>query len=136
MEDPARSYFQCTDAERATFEAGIKLGSVYHQFVGTPLSPENVDVVERAIEEGVRVQPFVEDVRVRIDRRGLRTRGGPYRYVSLAPRMLHVKLTVRYGESAARCEMRYVEELRYPLMWVADVTRGTGEARRGDERPA
>lgn len=134
MEDPARSYFRCTDAERATFEAGIKLGSVYHQFVGTPLSPANVEVVERAIEEGVRVQPFVEDVAVRIDRERLRTRGGPYRYVSLAPPMLHVELTVRYGGSVARCEMGYVEELEYPLMRVVEVR--TEGARRGDGAPS
>jgi hypothetical protein len=32
--DVADSYFSCTDSERAAFEAGIKLGTVYHQFVG------------------------------------------------------------------------------------------------------
>ncbi|MCI2413518.1 MAG: dihydroneopterin aldolase, partial [Cuniculiplasma sp.] len=34
MVDEAASYFHCTDRERAIFEAGIKLGSIYHQYVG------------------------------------------------------------------------------------------------------
>ncbi|MEE9268050.1 MAG: dihydroneopterin aldolase family protein, partial [Thermoplasmata archaeon] len=41
MEDPTADYFECTDAERAAFEAGIKLGSIFHQYVGAPVSPEN-----------------------------------------------------------------------------------------------
>jgi hypothetical protein len=121
MEDPARSYFNCSDSERAAFEAGIKLGSIYHQFVGTPLSHDNVDVLEKAIEDGVRVQPFVEDVRVRIDRGGLRMKRSPYKYVSLTGNMLHVELRVRYGKALAVCEMRFVEDLRYPLMYVKEI---------------
>ncbi len=122
MEDPAGSYFNCSDSERATFEAGIKLGSIYHQFVGTPLSHQNVDSLERAIEEGVKVQPFVEDVRVRIDRRYLREKRSPYKYVSLTANMLEVDLRVRYGGSEAHCEMKFVKELRYPLMRIREVT--------------
>nr|WP_277770666.1 dihydroneopterin aldolase family protein [Thermoplasma acidophilum] len=30
MKDPASHYFKCTPRERAVFEAGIKLGTVYH----------------------------------------------------------------------------------------------------------
>lgn len=121
MEDPARDYFRCTDGERATFEAGIKLGSVYHQFVGTPLSQDNVESLERAIEEGVRTQPFVEGVQVHIDRSALRKTRGPYRYVSLTGPMLGVEVAVRYGASRAVCSLGYEEELRYPLMRVVSV---------------
>lgn len=133
MKDPAKAYFGCTDAERAAFEAGIKLGSIYHQFVGTPLTQDNVDVLERAIEEGVKVQPFVEDVRVRIDRRRLRPKRSPYKYVSLAGNMLEVELRVRYGQAVVTCGMRYVEELRYPLMYLRDVDWEPVEAASQDE---
>src|SRR2546428_802472 len=34
--DPTRKYFAGTDRDRAAFEAGIKLGSIVHQYVGTP----------------------------------------------------------------------------------------------------
>src|SRR5205809_5900891 len=77
--DPTRSYFAGTDRDRAAFEAGIKLGSILHQFLGVPLTARNAAAVERAIEEAARVQPLVADVRVQIDRRRPRATG-PYRY--------------------------------------------------------
>ncbi|MGI0149977.1 MAG: dihydroneopterin aldolase family protein, partial [Thermoplasmata archaeon] len=48
--DPTRSYFAGTDRDRAAFEAGIKLGSIVHQFVGAPLTRGNAGALERAIE--------------------------------------------------------------------------------------
>lgn len=125
MEDPAADYFRCSDRERAAFEAGIKLGSLYHQFVGTPLSLRNVEAVEKAMEEGARVQPFVEDVRVRINRRKLKGRG-PYKYKSLTGDMLEVEVRVRYGGAVAVCGLRYVDALRYPLMYVGEVREEGG----------
>ncbi|HUS56931.1 MAG TPA: dihydroneopterin aldolase family protein, partial [Thermoplasmata archaeon] len=52
----ADGHFDCSDEERATFEAGIKLGTIYHQFVGVPVSADNVDTLERAMEAGSEVQ--------------------------------------------------------------------------------
>src|SRR5216117_64442 len=79
--DPTVRYFAGTDRDRAAFEAGIKLGSILHQYVGVPLTRKNAASLERAIEAATRVQPLVEDVKVRIDRKRLRLRG-PYRYDS------------------------------------------------------
>ena len=120
--DPAKKWFRCSERERAAFEAGIKMGSIYHQYVGAPVNESNVEALERAIEAGVRVQPFVDDVRVRIDRSKIRAkRGAPYRYYSVTGEMLDVWLRVRYEGAVAECEMNYVRELRYPLMRVADL---------------
>ena len=71
-DDAAAIYFNCSEDQRAVFEAGIKLGSIYHQYVGCPVSADNVDVLEKAIEEGTRLQPFVDAVKVSIDRKRLR----------------------------------------------------------------
>ena len=49
MQDPASLYFKCSDRERAIFEAGIKLGTIYHQYVGAPLNLSNVESLEKAI---------------------------------------------------------------------------------------
>ena len=57
-----------TDRERAAFEAGIKLGALYHQWVGTPVSPATADLLEQAIERSVALQPAVESVRVHLNR--------------------------------------------------------------------
>lgn len=120
--DPAKKWFRCSDRERAAFEAGIKMGSIYHQYVGAPVNESNVEPLERAIEAGVRVQPFVEDVRVRIDRSKIKAkRGVPYKYYSITGDMLDVWLRVRYENAVAECEMKYLRELKYPLMRIADL---------------
>ena len=123
--DPAKKWFRCSDRERAAFEAGIKMGSIYHQYVGAPVNESNVEALEEAIEAGVRVQPFVEDVRVRIDRSKIKAkRGAPYKYYSVTGDMLDVWLRVRYAAAVAECEMAYVPELRYPLMRIAGLEEG------------
>ena len=120
--DPAKKWFRCSDRERAAFEAGIKMGSIYHQYVGAPVNETNVEALERAIEAGARVQPFVEDVRVRIDRSKVKAkRGAPYRYYSVTGDMLDVWIRVRYNGVVAECVMKYVPELRYPLMRITEL---------------
>lgn len=120
--DKGAKYFQCTDRERALFEAGIKLGTIYHQFVGTPVSKANAEAVERAIEESARIQPFVEDVKVHIDRAALKEKKGPYDYYTLTGVMMQVYIRVRYGRAVVEAEMRRIRELSYPLMYVTGVT--------------
>ena len=120
--DPAKKWFQCSDRERAAFEAGIKMGSIYHQYVGAPVNESNVEALERAIEAGARVQPFVEDVRVRIERTKIRSkRGAPYKYWSVTGEMLDVWIRVRYGDVVAEAVMQYVPDLRYPLMRIVEL---------------
>jgi hypothetical protein len=120
-EQLAETYFNCSERERAVFEAGIKLGTVYHQFVGTPLDSSNVESLEKAIEDGVRVQPFVEDITVRIDRDVLRNKKDEYDYQTLTGPMLDVVLRIRVGKVVVQAEMRYIEELHYPLMFVTEI---------------
>lgn len=123
--DIAAKYFNCSDDQRAVFEAGIKLGTIYHQYVGCPVSYNNVDVLEKAIEEGTKIQPFVEDVRVSIDRTRLKAAKSKkgYKYVTLTGNMLHVWLKVSYGNAEAICELKYMEDLDYTLMAVKEVVQ-------------
>jgi hypothetical protein len=120
-EEQAAGHFRCTERERATFEAGIKLAAVYHQFIGTPVSASSVESLERAIEEGVKVQPFVESVEVRIRRDRLRTKRNEYDYQSLTGEMLDVKVAIRIGKVRAVGEMRYLEDIKYPLMYISSI---------------
>lgn len=125
------SFFNCTPAERAVFEAGIKLGGIFHQFTGTPVSLKSVESLEQGMMEAVRSQPFVKVVHVEIDREILAARcttndttddrkGGEIgeSYTTLTGDMLHVRLTVAYQGKMAVCGMKYVKELDYPLMYV------------------
>lgn len=120
VRDPTKSYFAGNDRDRAVFEAGVKLGAIYHQYVGVALTRSTAAELERAIESATRVQPLVDDVRVRIDRKRLRGRG-PYRYASLSEDMLQAEVTVRVGGARATAVLRYVPELDYPLMYLKDI---------------
>jgi hypothetical protein len=121
--DVADKYFNCTDSERAVFEAGIKLGTVYHQFVGAPISKDNVEVLEKSIAEGAKVQPFVADAVVKIDRKRLREKSTDYDYLTLTGDMLDVTLMVQYGDVTVVCEMKHIAEMDYPLMYVKEIKR-------------
>ncbi len=121
MKDKAEQYFNCTMRDRAIFEAGIKLGTVYHQFVGVPINRDNVEVLEKAIEESIKVQPFVESVSVKIDRSLLKKGAVPYKYLTLTGNMIDVKLTIKYQNVKVICKLNYIKEIDYPLMYITDI---------------
>ena len=50
-EDLADSRFACTRRERAVFEAGIKMGTIYHQFVGTPFNVDTIGDLEGGMNQ-------------------------------------------------------------------------------------
>jgi dihydroneopterin aldolase len=92
-----------SDREQAVFEAGIKLGAIYHQWVGTPLSRESAASVEAAIEKAVILQPFVEEITVRLDR-SLMTENR-YGYSELSGLMFNVEIITRVGFSYCRAHL-------------------------------
>lgn len=120
-EQLADSRFACTPRERAVFEAGIKMGTIYHQFVGTPFNRESVSDLERTIERTINVQPYVTDVSVSIDRSVFDRGDDTYSYVSLTGEMIDAKVTIGMGDSRVTAEMRYDPELDYPLMYISSV---------------
>ncbi|HTY52873.1 MAG TPA: dihydroneopterin aldolase family protein [Methanomicrobiales archaeon] len=101
-----------TDRERAAFEAGIKLGALYHQWVGAPVSPGTAETLEKAIEKSVGLQPAVERVKVSLDR-GLMSPNS-FGYSELAGLMYDVELVTRVGKARAIATLSRSED--YPLM--------------------
>jgi hypothetical protein len=108
--------------EALLFEAGVKLGGVFHQYLGMPVSPETAEGIARTIERAVSLQPFVTDVKAAIDP----TRGGPtgdgafgYRY--LTAEMLRVEVRLQDGPTTVVAVLEHRAELRYPLMSVLTV---------------
>ncbi|HEY9245830.1 MAG TPA: dihydroneopterin aldolase family protein [Candidatus Methanoperedens sp.] len=113
---------EVNDRDRAVFEAGIKLGALYHQFVGTPISRDTVDGLERTIEESIVLQPFVRSVRVSIDREMVAKKQNPkFGYCELEGRMLHVSIQVLYNNTIAYAELSYDEENDYPMMDIKKI---------------
>ena len=105
-----------TERDRAIFEAGIKLGALYHQWVGTPISRKSADSIESAIEKAVILQPFVEQITVRLDRT-LMTQN-VFGYSELSGLMFDVEIVTRVGFTY--CRARLAPENGYPLMQVVE----------------
>jgi hypothetical protein len=104
------------DAITAAFEAGIKLGALYHQWVGTPISPETAAGVERAIEQAVGLQPYVQRIRVSIDTtRMVRNEFG---YSELSGDMFDVEILTGYGTARCRAQLKF--EGDYPMMKILE----------------
>jgi hypothetical protein len=105
-----------TDRDRAIFEAGIKLGALYHQWVGTPVSPRSAGSIETAIENAVILQPFVEEIAVRLDRKLMSS--NMFGYSELSGLMLTVDIVTRVGFSY--CRARLSPKDGYPLMQIIE----------------
>jgi len=105
-----------TDAEQACFEAGIKFGSLYHQFAGTPISLDSAGSLATAMEAAIENQPYCEAVTVDIQREELEAAlaEGPAEYTEFTGRFAEVEIVIDYegSEVVARMEM----DDGYPLM--------------------
>ncbi|MFB6296026.1 MAG: dihydroneopterin aldolase family protein [Halobacteriales archaeon] len=102
----------------ACFEAGIKFGTLYHQFTGTPITPESAPSLRRAIEEAIENQPHCVDATVEIltDRLAADTEHG---YTELAGEYLEVEMTIAYEDREVHASMAM--EDGYPLMELDSV---------------
>lgn len=104
--------------EVACFEAGVKFGSLYHQFAGTPVSPESAGSVARAMEAAIMNQPYCEAVSVEIDEERLAgdlVEG----YAELTGKYLKAEVVVVYD--SVRVTARMELEDGYPWMRVVRV---------------
>lgn len=104
-----------TPEERACFEAGIKLGALYHQFVGAPISNDSAPTVAEAIAASVGEQRYVEDVDVDVGD----VDENRFGYAELAGADLDVALTV--ATDGARVAASLAEEDGYPMMRIDGV---------------
>jgi len=111
-----------TDKDNALFEAGIKLGALYHQFTGSPVNLATASSLEQAIQESISVQPYVKEISVKIDRKMLKSKlNSEFGYYELQGPMLKVKITVKYGSVKVKVSMEYNPELNYPLMKIEEI---------------
>lgn len=105
-----------TDTEELAFEAGVKFGSLYHQFAGTPVSPDSADSLATAIEEAIENQPYCESVTVDIQTDRLRAAidDGSAEYTELTGEFMEVDIVLEDGDLTAAASMAM--EDGYPLM--------------------
>jgi dihydroneopterin aldolase len=121
MENDEEYFKKISDRERAIFEGSITMGALFHQFVGTPVSFKTVNILEQSIEDSMKLQPCIKKVKIKIDRKLLKDKISNYDYASLTGDMMNIKITSEYKGKTAVIRMRYVESLKYPLMYVEEV---------------
>ena len=107
-----------TKREEAAFEAGIKLGALYHQFVGSPVSAETAESLEVAMEESISLQPHVRSVSVKIDREMLTK--NVYGYGELSGKMIRALVEIDLDGALVRAKLEYDPKIDYPLMSLLD----------------
>ena len=109
-----------TDAQEACFEAGIKFGSLYHQFAGTPVSQSSTRSLEAAMAESIENQPHCERVDVTIhDDRVADAIDHENGYTELTGSLMDVEMRIEYEDVVARTRMAM--EDGYPLMELVEV---------------
>lgn len=95
--------------EKISFEIGIKLGALFHQFIGTPVSKKMKNNLENCIEESIKNQPFVKEVDIEIKLK-------EEEYTSLDPQHLRAKVVVEYKGYKGIGKLEFKQD--YPLMWI------------------
>lgn len=100
--------------EKVSFEIGIKLGAIFHQFIGTPVSEKTKSSLEKSIEKSISNQPFVKDVKIKIDLKEEDT------YSSLSPQEINAMVKIEVKNTVGVGRLEYKDG--YPLMWVESMT--------------
>ncbi len=120
--DVDQKYFSnISSRERAIFEGGISMGALFHQFIGTPVSPKSAKSLEKSMEESLKLQPCIKKVSVNIDLEKLKEVNTEFDYVSLGGDMLDVKILSEFNGLQAHIRMKFIEDLKYPLMYIEDI---------------
>jgi hypothetical protein len=110
------------ETEIACFESGIKLGSLYHQFIGSPISENNINSLATAIENSIKNQPYCSDVSVVIDEKKVaRSIDKMFGYTELKGDMMSVTVGIEYENIEVIAKIR--EENGYPLMFIESINK-------------
>ncbi|TXT55461.1 MAG: Dihydroneopterin aldolase [Promethearchaeota archaeon] len=128
MADEMKIYFSedITERERACFEAGIKLGALYHILSGIPIvKDENIiNSIEKGIQSAISCQPFVETVEINLDRKKiLGKKEKPYKYDEIHGEIIKAKIMINYKTTRIIAKVEWVENLMYPLMFIEKIEK-------------
>lgn len=109
-----------TDRDAACFEAGIKLGAVYHQFIGTPVRPDTAATLSDAMANAMTAQPTCQSATVNIDTEAVESDLNRFGYVGLKGDHLTIEVVVEHEDHRVSAEL--IEEDGYPFMQLVDVS--------------
>jgi hypothetical protein len=121
MEIDEKYFNNISKRERAIFEGAITMGALFHQFIGTPVSLNTVETLEKSIQTAMELQPCISTVQIKINREILEKIKNEFDYISLTGEMLDVKVVSNYSDKRAVIRLKFITELNYPLMYVEEV---------------
>ncbi len=113
-----------SERERACFEAGIKLGALYHILCGIPVrSDENViNSLEKGIEAAISCQPYVKSVKIILDRNKiLRNKITEFDYDEITGKVIQAEIIIEYESVFITAKVEWIEEMEYPLMFIEKI---------------
>lgn len=114
------------DRERACFEAGIKLGALYHILSGIPVSKNEkiLNSIEEGIEAAISCQPYVKLVKIRLDRNKiLGNKSTEFDYDEVSGKVISAELLLEYKSVSVLAKVDWIEELQYPLMYIEKISQ-------------
>ncbi|MHA1723324.1 MAG: dihydroneopterin aldolase family protein [Promethearchaeota archaeon] len=117
---------ELSERERACFEAGIKLGALYHIMSGIPVASNEtiLSSIEKGIEAAISCQPYVESVNIELDRRKIKgVKTDVFDYDEITGEIIKAKIVLKYQKTRIIARVEWKEDLNYPLMYVEKITQ-------------
>jgi hypothetical protein len=112
---------EINERERACFEAGIKLGALYHILCGIPISsnPAIIASIEKGIESSISCQPYVKSVSVKLNRENIfGDKLTEFDYDELTGKNIEAEVIVEYKLVEVKVKVKWIKEFQYPLMFI------------------
>ena len=117
---------ELNNRERACFEAGIKLGALYHILSGIPIS-SNVEVInsiEKGIEAAISCQPYVKIIEIILNRdKILGDKANQFDYDEITGKIIQARLVINYESTEVIAKIEWKDDLDYPLMFIEDIKK-------------
>jgi len=114
-----------TERERACFEAGIKLGAIFHSILGFPVKNDQdaINAMQEGFIASFKAQPYVEDLEIKIELNADEryTKRHEFDYTIVKDYMIRVNLSLKYKEVHIDARIDWIPELEYPLMYIKKI---------------
>ena len=124
--DDDKIYFspEITSRERACFEAGIKLGALYHILCGIPISSDKntLESIEKGIEASISCQPYVKSIKINLNEEKIvGNKKTPFDYDEISGEIIQAEVMIEYESILISAKIKWVEDLQYPLMYIEEI---------------
>ncbi|MFX1311057.1 MAG: dihydroneopterin aldolase family protein [Promethearchaeota archaeon] len=113
-----------SERERACFEAGIKLGALYHILSGIPIKNNEkvIKSIETGIESAISCQPYVKSVKIHLDRtKILGQKESEFDYDEISGKIVKAEIYIDYESVSIIAKVEWKDELEYPLMFIEKI---------------